>query len=220
VLVGATDTEYLYDTDGLTLTNGTLTVYSRLEPNDLNGFGFAIYGETSTGSGAVTLVNSNDTGIVTLVADIERIGTTEIPTAGRIEYVGSYIGQFNILEDSAWSLTGDVGITGDVMLTANFSNASTISGAVTNRSSGGASVADINLELSAVSNGGFTGAASGGEYGFSSSSVNGTYAGLLTGPDATEVIGGILIEHPQDIGGLSPFVLTEVGVFTAEKDAP
>ena len=158
-------------------------------------------------------INSTEAGIEALFLDLERVGTTLVPETGSADYAGSYLGQF-------WGLRGpgdvqSVGfntVTGDVTFTADFSDTSTISGVITGRSSEGSDFADLDLELATITGGGFSGIASGGELAGETTS-SGTYSGLLTGADGTEVIGGLSIDH-SNVPGSGEF---EVGVFIAEE---
>ena len=175
-------------------------------------FIYASLGETSTGSGrAITFVSGPDL-LNGRGSKIERIGETAVPDSGTARYLGSYIGWLSLNEGS---LRGQVQISGDVALDANFATAS-IDGSITNRRdnirSDGATFGDVTIVATSIVGGGFAGITSGGASNTAGSTAsNGEYAGMLTGPDAQEVVGAIQIPH----AGLTT-TYTETGVFIAE----
>ena len=121
-------------------------------------------------------------------------------------------------EDSVW---WDI-ITGDVTLDANFSD-STVSGSIINRDSVESGDLDnVTLSASSISNGAFSGTASGGGGGDGDGNYvasDGTYEGMFTGADATEVIGSINIPMTDD-DGEDPIDGFEMGIFIAGEFTP
>ncbi|MEJ6401847.1 hypothetical protein [Yoonia sp. 2307UL14-13] len=199
-------------------TNGRLTARraedipgeSRGDFNDL-----AIHGDTSSGSGEVFLVSStleefvSDDEFEPFFVQLTRDGETTVPTSGNVEYTGAYLGS-RFVESTSDDVVffQSARIFGDVSLTADFDDTSTISGVITNRTGGGENAwQDMTLDLAAIENGGFAGTISGGGR-IGESTSDGAYAGLLTGPDGGEVIGGLSILH--EAGD------TEAGIFVAE----
>ncbi|MEL6682083.1 MAG: hypothetical protein AAFQ09_05495 [Pseudomonadota bacterium] len=206
-----------YDDLGIE-TNGRLTVRRAFDiPGESRGpfTDIAMHGDTSSGSGTVFLVGSSleefvsDDDFEPIFVEAIREGETSVPTSGSVEYTGSYVGsRFAEREqDNVITFTG-TRIFGDVSLTADFGDTSTISGVIRNRTGGDEDEwQDMTLELTAIEAGGFAGTVSGGGR-IGDSTSDGAYAGLLTGADGSEIIGGLSILHERgDI---------EAGIFVAE----
>jgi hypothetical protein len=193
--------------------NGAIAGFDKPE-NDDGWFDYSLRGETSSGSGEAFLVNSTENGYEAAATFLNRLETPNLPTSGTASFSGDYSGVYfgNEDEDSVWYEN----ITGDVTLDANFSD-STVSGSITNRINSYAAVHDdVALSVSSISNGAFSGTASGGGGGDDNYvASDGTYEGMFTGADATEVIGSINI--PMTGGGYVGF---EMGIFIAEEVTP
>ena len=194
--------------------NGAIAGFFKDE-NDEGWKDILLRGETSSGSGEAFLVNSTENGYEAAATFLNRLETTNLPTSGTASFSGDYSGVFfgNEDEDSVWYQN----ITGDVTLDANFSD-STVSGSITNRINGygGVEQDDVALSVSSISNGAFSGTASGGGGGNQNNvASDGTYEGMFTGADATEVIGSINIPMTGDSR-----VGFEMGIFIAEEVTP
>ena len=194
--------------------NGAIAGFEKPK-NDEGWFDFSLRGETSSGSGEAFLVNSTENGYEAAATFLNRLETPNLPTSGTASFSGDYSGVYfgNEDEDSVWWDN----ITGDVTLDANFSD-STVSGSITNRINdfAGAVRGDVALSVSSISNGAFSGTASGGGGGYDNKvASDGTYEGMFTGADATEVIGSINIPMTGD-----SYVGFEMGIFIAEEVTP
>jgi hypothetical protein len=208
--------EYTYSRGAQALgDNGAIEGFDNTDGDDL-WTDAALRGETSSGSGEAFLVNSTKNGYEAAATFLNRLETPNLPTSGMASFSGDYSGLYlgTEDEDSVWYDN----ITGDVTLDANFSD-STVSGSITNRiDEYSAARDDVALSVSSISNGAFSGTASGGGGGGGDNYVasDGTYEGMFTGADATEVIGSINIPMTSDshVGGF------EMGIFIAEKVTP
>lgn len=204
--------EYTYDAisdDDYDFNSVAIAGYER-SANDW--YDIALRGETSSGSGEVFLVNSTENGYEAAATFLSRHGTTNLPASGTASFAGDYAGVFfgDEKEDSVWY--GN--IIGDVTLDANFSD-STVSGFIVNRVSDAHGALDnVALSASSISNGAFSGTASGGGGGADPLvASDGTYEGMFTGADASEVIGSINI--PMNDTEHTGF---EMGIFIAEEE--
>jgi hypothetical protein len=200
-------TDYVYS-DTNPYDNGSVVSYRRTSTASWDDF--SVYGETTSGSGNVLLINSTEPGIQTRYVEVTRVGETEVPTSGSTSYAGDYgawLFQTSGTEPIAWDF-----VSGDATLTADFGNVSTISGSVINRVGLIYSYEDLTFELATITNGGFSGVVSGGERLGGDTTTDGEYVGLLTGADGGEVVGSTLFDHSFD--------RTEVGVFITEEVIP
>jgi hypothetical protein len=215
---GVVEYTYARDTEG---DNGSIAGFVRNAETAENWLDYSLRGETSSGSGEAFLVNSTENGYEAAATFLNRLETPNLPTSGTASFSGDYSGVVfeNDDEDSVWH---DI-ITGDATLDANFSD-STVSGSIINRDSDLTGDRDnVTLSVSSISNGAFSGTASGGGGGdagpgFSGANFvrgDGTYEGMFTGADASEVIGSINIPMTSD--GYSGF---EMGIFIAEEVTP
>lgn len=201
------EVEYTYDAD-IEGDNGAIAGYERSADDDWDDY--ALRGETSSGSGEVFLVNSTENGYEAAATFLSRLETPNLPASGTASFAGDYSGVFfgDEVEDSVWYDN----IIGDVTLDANFSD-STVSGFIVNRVSDSYGALDnVALSASSISNGAFSGTASGGGGGPLVAS-DGTYEGMFTGADASEVIGSINI--PMNDNNYTGF---EMGIFIAEEE--
>ena len=194
--------------------NGAIAGFFKDE-NDEGWKDILLRGETSSGSGEAFLVNSTENGYEAAATFLNRLETPNLQTSGTASFSGAYSGVYfaNMEEDSVWMDN----ITGDATLDANFSD-STVSGSITNRINGygGVEQDDVALSVSSISNGAFSGTASGGGGGDDNYvASDGTYEGMFTGADATEVIGSINIPMTGDSR-----VGFEMGIFIAEEVTP
>ena len=207
------EVEYTYDANIYNDygDNGAIASYMRSADDDWDDY--ALRGETSSGSGEVFLVNSTENGYEAAATFLSRLETTNLPASGTASFAGDYSGVFfgDEVEDSVWYDN----IIGDVTLDANFSD-STVSGFIVNRVSESHGALDnVALSASSISNGAFSGTASGGGGGGAGPLVasDGTYEGMFTGADASEVIGSINI--PMNDNNYTGF---EMGIFIAEEE--
>ena len=211
---GVVEYTYARDSEG---DNRAIAGFKRSSADSRNDY--ALRGETSSGSGEAFLVNSTENGYEAAATFLNRLETPNLPTSGTASFSGDYSGVVfeNDNEDSVWK---DI-ITGDATLDANFSD-STVSGSIINRDSDETGDRDnVTLSVSSISNGAFSGTASGGGGGdggpgFSGANFvrgDGTYEGMFTGADASEVIGSINIPMTND--RYSGF---EMGIFIAEEE--
>ena len=214
---GVVEYTYARDSEG---DNGAIAGFKKRSSADSYN-DYSLRGETSSGSGEAFLVNSTENGYEAAATFLNRLETPNLPTSGTASFSGDYSGVYfaNMEEDSVWMEI----ITGDVTLDANFSD-STVSGSIINRDSDLTGDRDnVTLSVSSISNGAFSGTASGGGGGdggpgFSGANFvrgDGTYEGMFTGADASEVIGSINIPMTSD--GYSGF---EMGIFIAEEVTP
>lgn len=208
-------TSYTFEVDELAATyvSGPIATYRR---EGSSGFELSSYGETSSGAGTVAIINSKESGIGSAFARVARVGAAEIPVSGSTEYTGSYgaILYTTSAPQFPEPVIGSDFISGNVTLTAAFGDTSTISGTVTDRVGVFfGEFADIDLELTSITSGGFSGTATGGEGTIGTASA-GTYSGLLTGATADEAVGALTLTHT---GGLE---YLEVGVFVTEEESP
>ena len=206
---GVVEYTYARDSEG---DNGAIAGFEKLKMM-IGWLDYSLRGETSSGSGEAFLVNSTENGYEAAATFLNRLETPNLPTSGTASFSGDYSGVFfgNEDEDSVWYQN----ITGDVTLDANFSD-STVSGSITNRINGygGVEQDDVALSVSSISNGAFSGTASGGGGGNQNNvASDGTYEGMFTGADATEVIGSINIPMTSD-----SHVGFEMGIFIAEEE--
>ena len=210
---GVVEYTYVQNSDG---DNGAIAGFYKLQDHNDDWQDYSLRGETSSGSGEAFLVNSTENGYEAAATFLNRLETPNLPTSGTASFSGDYSGVYfgNEDEDSVWYDN----ITGDVTLDANFSD-STVSGSITNRISSYADAAvhdDVALSVSSISNGAFSGTASGGGGGYDNYvASDGTYEGMFTGADATEVIGSINIPMTND-----SYVGFEMGIFIAEEVTP
>ena len=207
---GVVEYTYARDSEG---DNRAIAGFKRSSADSRNDY--ALRGETSSGSGEAFLVNSTENGYEAAATFLNRLETPNLPTSGTASFSGDYSGVYfgNEDEDSVWYEI----ITGDVTLDANFSD-STVSGSITNRINDFAVAVhdDVALSVSSISNGAFSGTASGGGGGDDNYvASDGTYEGMFTGADATEVIGSINIPMTGD-----SYVGFEMGIFIAEEVTP
>ena len=213
---GVVEYTYAQDSEG---DNRAIAGFKRSSADSRHDY--ALRGETSSGSGEAFLVNSTENGYEAAATFLNRLETPNLPTSSTASFSGDYSGVVfeNDDEDSVWH---DI-ITGDATLDANFSD-STVSGSIINRDSDETGDRDnVTLSVSSISNGAFSGTASGGGGGdggpgFSGANFvrgDGTYEGMFTGADASEVIGSINIPMTSD--GYSGF---EMGIFIAEEVTP
>jgi hypothetical protein len=209
---GVVEYTYARDSEG---DNGAIAGFKKRSSADSYN-DYSLRGETSSGSGEAFLVNSTENGYEAAATFLNRLETTNLPTSGTASFSGDYSGVYfaNKEEDSVW---WDI-ITGDVTLDANFSD-STVSGSIINRDSDETGDRDnVTLSVSSISNGAFSGTASGGGGGSPNGIYvvsDGTYEGMFTGADASEVIGSINIPMTND--RYSGF---EMGIFIAEEVTP
>jgi len=209
---GVVEYTYVQNSDG---DNGAIAGFEK-PVNDDGWLDYSLRGETSSGSGEAFMVNSTENGYEAAATFLNRLETPNLPTSGTASFSGDYSGVYfgNEDEDSVWYEN----ITGDVTLDANFSD-STVSGSITNRINSYEDTAvhdDVALSVSSISNGAFSGTASGGGGGDDNYvASDGTYEGMFTGADATEVIGSINIPMTGD-----SYVGFEMGIFIAEEVTP
>ena len=206
---GVVEYTYARDSEG---DNGAIAGFKKRSSADSYN-DYSLRGETSSGSGEAFLVNSTENGYEAAATFLNRLETTNLPTSGTASFSGDYSGVFygNEDEKSVWYDN----IAGDVTLDANFSNGM-VYGSMTNRSGGYADQNDVALSVSSISNGAFSGTASGGGGGSPNGIYvvsDGTYEGMFTGADASEVIGSINIPMTND--RYSGF---EMGIFIAEEE--
>ena len=207
---GVVEYTYVQNSEG---DNGAIAGFKR-DADSWNDY--SLRGETSSGSGEAFLVNSTENGYEAAATFLNRLETPNLPTSGTASFSGDYSGVVfeNDDEDSVWH---DI-ITGDATLDANFSD-STVSGSIINRDSDETGDRDnVTLSVSSISNGAFSGTASGGGGGSPNGIYvvsDGTYEGMFTGADASEVIGSINIPMTSD--EYSGF---EMGIFIAEEVTP
>ena len=212
---GVVEYTYARDSEG---DNRAIAGFKRSSADSRNDY--ALRGETSSGSGEAFLVNSTENGYEAAATFLNRLETPNLPTSGTASFSGDYSGVYfaNKEEDSVW---WDI-ITGDVTLDANFSD-STVSGSIINRDSVESGDLDnVTLSASSISNGAFSGTASGGGGGDGDGNYvasDGTYEGMFTGADATEVIGSINIPMTDD-DGEDPIDGFEMGIFIAGEFTP
>lgn len=144
-----------------------------------------------------------------------RLSDTQLPSEGSATFTGDYAAiverdlNFNFFVKGAAAFSADFGTN-------------TISGTITNRADSTeprATFADIALAPAAIVNGSFAGTAGGGAgTGALGTTVQpGAYAGLFTGANGQELVGGIVIAH-ETVATRTP--LTEHGAFIAERAAP
>ena len=117
------------------------------------------------------------------------------------------------------------GVTGDVLLSANF-DTMLISGSIINRDVfdiagvlvGGETVADVTLQSAAISGAGlFNGTATGGTFNEASGDFAtgaGTFEGVIGGKKASDVAGHVLLIHDGTPGAVTTVV--ENGIFIAD----
>ena len=205
--------EYTYARDSLA-DNGSIVGLIRFTDSWSD---YSLRGETSSGSGEAFLVNSTENGYEAAATFLNRLETPNLPTSGTASFSGDYSGVYfaNMEEDSVWMEI----ITGDVTLDANFSD-STVSGSIINRDSVESGDLDnVTLSASSISNGAFSGTASGGGDGDGNYvASDGTYEGMFTGAVGSEVIGSINI--PIINADHSPNDGFEMGIFIAEEVTP
>ena len=208
---GVVEYTYARDSEG---DNGAIAGFKKRSSADSYN-DYSLRGETSSGSGEAFLVNSTENGYEAAATFLNRLETPNLPTSGTASFSGDYSGVYfaNMEEDSVWM---DI-ITGDATLDANFSD-STVSGSIINRDSVESGDLDnVTLSASSISNGAFSGTASGGGDGDGNYvASDGTYEGMFTGAVGSEVIGSINIP----IINASPNGGFEMGIFIAEEVTP
>lgn len=150
-----------------------------------------------------------------------RLTETALPTAGSATFTGDYAG---IFRQSFVTPVNDVTsrVRGDVSLDANFDTA-TISGSITNRQlydlngvlNVGSPVSDISMTVGSINaTGGFSGNMTGG--GITNGlwlPAYGNYQGLISGPTAGEIVGGVFVSHSTN----GAIAYQETGGFLATK---
>ena len=207
---GVVEYTYARDSEG---DNRAIAGFKRSSADSRNDY--ALRGETSSGSGEAFLVNSTENGYEAAATFLNRLETPNLPTSGTASFSGDYSGVYfaNMEEDSVWMDN----ITGDATLDANFSD-STVSGSIINRDSVESGDLDnVTLSASSISNGAFSGTASGGGDGDGNYvASDGTYEGMFTGAVGSEVIGSINI--PIISSEYAPNGGFEMGIFIAEEE--
>jgi hypothetical protein len=173
---------------------------------------WALIAETASGNGRAGTFFSSPEGIAGL--DFARLTETELPVDGRATYGGDYQA---FVSDG---ILAGARINGDAALNADFESG-TISGILTNRkntNTPGSTWADVNLAPTTIAEGAFGGVATGGAaldgWTFRSTTSPGSYAGLFTGAEGQELVGGVVIPHVTIGSGTN---LTEYGAFVAER---
>lgn len=175
-----------------------------------------------SGSGDSVALLVGDEGLSgTLKDEFARLSDTALPVMGSAHYTGDYVAF--VMDGSNTDI--DLAITGDVSLMADFADMS-VNGSITNRV--GRAAEGLSVENSIVASdltftagtldaeGAFSGQIdTSGIYtdGTGSYAPDGTYAGLISGADAGEVVGGVNIVWTE-VGGTA--TRTESGVFIAD----
>ena len=124
---------------------------------------------------------------------LQRTGETAAqgPDAGTVGFTGAYAAQ---MLAQTGGTTIDMRMTGDATLTANFEDGE-ISGNITNRQDNlGNPADDVTLNLTTLENEAFTGTTTGGAL-TGGTAQEGTYVGILTGPDAEDVAAFVGVDH-------------------------
>jgi hypothetical protein len=166
------------------------------------GSGRAIIGEAPALGARALLLLSSSNGLGVEGTRLERLTETTVPVSGSAIYLGSYSG----------TLRGGPGMTGDVILTADFAQ-SVVSGAITNRKYLSADIDALVLSEAPLVSGAFSGETSGGSRPIYSEGSTGAYEGLIVGADGEGVVGAVRITHssgPDDTD-------TEMGIFLAAE---
>ena len=174
-------------------------------PDTLAGIpdGYAVFLNSTEGYllRAVSPSAAGELMVVDNGAQFTRIGTSEIPTTGQAHYSGGYAA---LLVDGARDLAPGA-ISGEAELDVNFA-LQNVKGKVFNRLLDGATVMDdVALARTALSDGAFSGSATGG------ATASGSYAGVIVGADGSEAIGGVTLTHTGATAGTEQggFVVTQ-----------
>ena len=179
------------------------------------------YAETASGSGAASFFVNSRAGVAGTM--FSRLSETRLPDSGTAEFSGQYTA---VLVGSDARPASR--IAADATLMADFA-AGSVSGEITNRRAELGPSTRLILGPAGISDGAFTGTATGGEL-ISGSTISsgtttmtGSYAGLFTGANGAEVVGGVAIPHIAEgaavqLWGDQP--LTEIGAFLAERTGP
>lgn len=163
--------------------------------------GFLLRGTSDSGSGEVIVVDNG--------AQLTRHDPTVLPTVGSATYSGSYGA---IVVNGIRDMSPKT-VSGKATLQVDFKDQN-VSGAITDRIYDGVTPSqDVTLNTSSMSGGAFTGTTTGGDLNTSGlTAANGSYTGLLVGPNGEEAIGAVTIIHSN---GSSTF--TEQGGFVANQ---
>lgn len=162
-------------------------------PSDFQVFlqsteGYLLHGLTISGGGEVFVVDNG--------AQISRIGESSVPTTGSVTYTGSYAA---IVVTGVRDMSPET-VSGAVTLNVDFDtifNDPTVSGVITDRIYAGSIVADdVILVSTDLLSGAFAGTTTGGNLNSDGlSAANGTFNGLIVGPNSEEAIGSVTIVH-------------------------
>jgi len=211
--------EVTYDegSDAITVDDGTTaTVLPRDAFMDGDRFrayyqdnSFAFYAPAASGEAfaALALVYGGTVD----AAVYGRTAETALPGTGTASYSGEYASMLvNDADGDPFRL-----IYGQADLAADFGDG-TISGVISNRadfSNPDISFADVTLSEAALSNGRFSGGVSGGSGNgiIVTTASDGTYQGMIVGPNGEEVVGGVIIPHLY-----GPDEVTEYGAFIGD----
>jgi len=175
--------------------------------------GFARLAETEDGGGFVILA-AGDVADGIATQEIRRIGVTNLPTEGSVEYAGSYIALV-VMTDGTDPFNSTVG---DADLTVDFA-ASEVSGSITGRTTGMEPLDDVTFQIAALgADGAFSGATDQVSATISSntSTGTGTYTGMITDADASSAVGTLTIDY----AGGTWNGATELGIFVVEASQP
>jgi len=190
---------------------------------------FTIFGESGTSQVAVIASEGSNANDAFLGSEFKRIGETSIPVKGVALMRGEYAGV--ISEQNSINAFHDVDnfVEGEAAIEFNFGN-NTMSGEIFNRRvldesgrifNNSPGTRTVTLQQTAINaDGSFGGSTSGGSV-ISSNFANetspqGSFSGLLTGPNANETVGSVSIVH-ENTSGVFSGDAAEVGVFHATK---
>jgi len=212
------DVTYNEASDEVTLDDGTSSVVIRREPvydgDEFRGYyqgtgEYVFYAPTASGEAYSALAIRSGGTIGAAVYG--RTAQTAVPGTGTASYSGDYVSML-VREDGNPARL----IFGRSDLTADF-GAGTISGVISNRSDfsdPGTSYADVTLSEAGISGGRFSGTVTGGagNSSYITTVSDGSYKGMMAGPNGEEVVGGVIIPHVY--GGTDN--LTEYGAFMGD----
>ncbi|SFR31910.1 hypothetical protein SAMN04488005_0207 [Yoonia tamlensis] len=153
---------------------------------------FSVYLQTTEGYLLRGTTSGGEVIIVDNGAQLTRTGTTVIPATGSAAYSGTYGA---IVVDGSRDLSPET-VSGTATLTVNFAYDS-VTGMITNRVFDGTTAADdVTLNLTDLVDGAFVGSTSGGALNSGGLvAADGTYTGLIVGPNGEAIVGAVTISH-------------------------
>lgn len=190
---------------------------------------YALVAGSASGELIATLVGAegyNDSG--DLFAGFERLAVSERPTQGFADYTGSYAGNLTYIGTGGLTHT-----TGDALIEVDFLNSS-VEGQITNRKAqtingsfqvptlpvntdGTQDLLPIQINRSTLTANGVFSGGTVTTFGGGQVVEEGTYAGVIGGPGATETTGWIDLSGTE-LEADSNLSTREVGIFTATCD--